>query len=38
MQLFAAGLMLGQRAVIYFDGGCTLDVLDLFSSHAMFSP
>jgi hypothetical protein len=38
MQLFAAGLMRGPRAVIYFNGGCAIDVLDLFSSRAMFSP
>jgi hypothetical protein len=30
MQLFAAGLMRGQRAAIYFDGGRALDVLALF--------
>jgi hypothetical protein len=36
MQLFAAGLMPGRRAVIYFHERGVLDVLDLFSSRAMF--
>jgi hypothetical protein len=38
LQLFAAGPKPGQGAVIFFDGACALDVLDLFFRHAMFSP